>query len=402
MKKRKVVVPFMAFMLMAGLAGCENKPVESVPGSGGGGTPTSSVAPSSQMQKLNVTAAKNTLEIEETTNVTCDVAGVTWHTNDAKVATVSEAGVVTAVGAGTVTITAKKEGYKNGSVSITVTRPAAIATLHMEDALHESADGWWGSSSMGQERGPGATPVYSKAAASDGTCIAYFGQGDKETLTFTSSAVAKVELVLTMGSSSSVEDLSTVMSAKFNDADLSLAGVAYESEGSDYTFQGVSLGYVNLKAGDNVLELSMLGSTPYLDDLVIHSKQTATIAVKAATMGTIALTGIPEDNTITIEAEQTSQLTCPTAGVSYITSNEAVAIVSETGLITGVAKGNCNITVKKSGMYSARVKVVVTERSILVKSRSKPNLVSGKEAPSPPEIRAPAKPSPMLGRSMLS
>ena len=29
MKKRKVVVPFMAFMLMAGLAGCENKPVES-------------------------------------------------------------------------------------------------------------------------------------------------------------------------------------------------------------------------------------------------------------------------------------------------------------------------------------------------------------------------------------
>ena len=363
MKKRKVVVPFMAFMLMAGLAACTSEAQKSVVEGSTPGTSASAPKPSSSaLPKLAVTAAKNSIMVEETTTVSCEVAGVTWTTSDAKIATVNDAGVVTGVAAGTVTITAKKEGYKNGSVSITVTRPAAIATLHMEDALHESADGWWGSSSMGQERGPGATPVYSKTAASDGTCIAYFGQGDKETLTFTSSAAINVELVLTMGSSSSVEDLSTVMSAKFNDADLSLAGVAYESEGSDYTFQGVSLGKVALKAGDNVLELSMLGSTPYLDDLVIHSKQTATITVKAATMGTIALTGIPEDNTITIEAEQTSQLTCPTAGVSYITSNEAVAIVSETGLITGVAKGNCNITVKKSGMYSARVKVVVTEK----------------------------------------
>lgn len=364
MKKRKVVVPVMALMLMASLAACTSEPKQSVEGSQPATSASAPKPSSSALPKLAVTAAKNSIMVEETTTVSCDVTGVTWSTSDAKIATVTDAGVVTGVAAGTVTITAKKDGYKNGSVSITVTRPAAIATLHMEDALHYSADGWWSSSSYGSERGPGATPIYSKSSASDGTCIGYFGNGDKETLTFTSSAAVNVELVLTMGSSSSVEDLGTVMGAKFNDAALSLDGVAYESEGSDYTFQGVSLGNVALKAGDNVLELSMLGSTPYLDDLVIHSKQTATIAVKAATMETIALTGIPEDNTLTVEAEKTVQLNCATAGVTYVTSNDSVATVSDTGLVTGVAKGSANITVKKDGMYSARVKINVTEKVV--------------------------------------
>ena len=141
MKKRKVVVPFMAFMLMAGLAACTSEAQKSVVEGSTPGTSASAPKPSSSaLPKLAVTAAKNSIMVEETTTVSCEVAGVTWTTSDAKIATVNDAGVVTGVAAGTVTITAKKEGYKNGSVSITVTRPAAIATLHMEDALHESAD----------------------------------------------------------------------------------------------------------------------------------------------------------------------------------------------------------------------------------------------------------------------
>ena len=92
---------------------------------------TSSVAPeksSSQAQpKINITAAdgKKTLEIGETVQLSSDVEGVTWSTSNAEVATVSDAGLVTAVAPGSATIKAVKDGYKDGSISITVTKPAA-------------------------------------------------------------------------------------------------------------------------------------------------------------------------------------------------------------------------------------------------------------------------------------
>jgi len=90
---------------------------------------SSSNAPASttsQQQKIKITAADNKKEIEiaGTVNLTADVEGVTWETSDAKIATVNN-GVVTGVAAGSATITAKKEGYKNGTITITVKKPAA-------------------------------------------------------------------------------------------------------------------------------------------------------------------------------------------------------------------------------------------------------------------------------------
>ena len=96
-------------------------------GGGQPSKPTSSAQQStSALPAIKVTAAddKKTLEVDETVQLTSDVEGVTWETSAAAVATVDDKGLVTAVGAGTAKITAKKDGYKEGSISITVNKPA--------------------------------------------------------------------------------------------------------------------------------------------------------------------------------------------------------------------------------------------------------------------------------------
>ena len=96
-------------------------------GGGQPSKPTSSAQQStSALPAIKVTAAddKKTLEVDETVQLTSDVEGVTWETSAAAVATVDDKGLVTAVAAGTAKITAKKDGYKEGSISITVNKPA--------------------------------------------------------------------------------------------------------------------------------------------------------------------------------------------------------------------------------------------------------------------------------------
>ena len=98
-----------------------------------------------QKEKITITATgdKKALALNETVQLTASVDGVTWETSDATVATVAN-GLVTAVGYGEVTITAKKDGYTNGTIGITVPRPAASATFDLTTAAeHYSADGWW-------------------------------------------------------------------------------------------------------------------------------------------------------------------------------------------------------------------------------------------------------------------
>ena len=352
--KKKIFLPMMAATLLfgMGLVAC-NKPAESTKQ-----PTTSSVVPAKP--KINVSAAgdKKTLEIDEEVQLTADQNDVTWKSSDEKVATVDGSGKVKAIASGSVTITASKEGYQNGTISITVNKPAALATLHMEDADHYSADGWWASSSYG----PGATPIYERTSgnASDGKCIAYMDNGDKETLTFTSDKALKAELVVMMASRTAVEDLTAVMDVKLNDAAINPVEKAFEG-GSSSDFAEVSFGQVDIKSGDNVLLFEFKASSPYMDDVMLYSKEKATVAVKAApAKETITITN--ED--LSVEEGKTLQLAGAPAGASYVSSDETKATVDQNGLVTGVAVGSASITVTKAGMYSARVTITVKERVI--------------------------------------
>ena len=312
---------------------------------------------------ITVSAADNktNLLIDETVTLTASEQGVTWSSSDATVASV-EGGVVTAKKLGTAVIKASKDKFNDGSVTINVVRPEPTATLHMEDADHYSADGEWTNSN----RGPGETPIYSKSSASDGTCVGYFGEGDKETLTFTSTAAVKAEITVSMGHNSSYEPLSQIMSAKFNNVDIDLSAVNFisDSDGQgNYSFHEISFGELDLVVGNNVLEISLLGNAPYLDDVKVYAGSAATIAVvPAPEKPAIVITNLESE--LTIEEGATVQLASETTGLSYETSSEAVATVSDTGLVTGVARGSATITIRKDGYKTAKVTITVIEKVV--------------------------------------
>ena len=312
------------------------------------------------LEKITITASANSVEMGQTITLTASEQGVTWSSSDENIATVNN-GVVTGVYVGSATIKAEKEGFNAGTLAITVTRPAATAELHFEQADHYAADGWWGSEEAGY------SPVYERSGgnASDGTCIAHFANGDKETLTFTSSAAVQAELVITMASSSAIDAMNSVMDAKFNNVAIDLTGKSFTG-GSSSTFSEFSLGNLTL-ASNNVLEISFKDASvyPYLDNLNVYAKAATTVAqVNAPEKERI----IPSQTTMIAGIDEQTQivLTTPASldGVSFVSDKEEVATVDEQGKVTGHKLGTANITIKKDGWLSARIEVVADKAAL--------------------------------------
>ena len=112
----------LAVLLALAVTACNNTPKSS---EGSKSQPASSSVPA--QQKITITAAENkkTLIVGETVQLSADVEGVKWESSDAAVATVADNGLVSAVKAGSVTIKATKENYKDGSIALTIQNPPA-------------------------------------------------------------------------------------------------------------------------------------------------------------------------------------------------------------------------------------------------------------------------------------
>ena len=395
MKKTKLFLPVMTvgLLLSMGLTAC-NKPATS-------GNQSAASQQSAQstpkVEKITVTAAgdKKTLALTETVQLTADKEGVTWSSSDNMVATVSETGLVTAVGYGEVTITAKKEGFSNGSIGLTVPRPAASATFDLTTAAeHYSADGWWELPSSGMfamQTVNGWNPI-AKTQDWMGTgedtdeFIGGFGVGDKETVKFTASKAETAELMLNIGNSDAVT-LSEIMKIKLNGKEINLAGKALEEHPGDWgnslEFGDISIGNVDL-AASNTLEFEFLAATNvFLNEVAVYAKEAKVTLTNPAAKEQIQVV----DETLEVIVGQTVSIQVKNnlAGVSYVSVNEATATVNSSGVVTGVAQGITNITVKKEGMYSIRVEITVKPApvagQILVEAEDAVEL-QGEEAPS--------------------
>ena len=400
MKKTKFFFPAIAMglLLSMGLAACNN-PADN---SGKESTPASSQQSTSQKEKIVVSAEgdKKTLALNETVKLSAKVGeaaldGVTWSTSDAAIATVNEQGVVTAVGYGQATITAKKDGYNNGTIAINVPRPAASATFDLTTAAeHYSADGWWelgGGGMFAMQTINGWNPIAQTASwgqqeENPETFIGGFGTGDKETVKFTASKAEKAELMLNIGNSDEAV-LAEIMTIKLNGTAINLAGKTLEAHpgqfGNDLAFDDLSLGNLDL-AASNTLEFEFLKDTNiFLNEVAVYAKEATVALTNPAAKQQIEVV----ENKLEVIVGQTVSIQVKNnlAGVSYASVDAETASVDDKGVVTGVKQGITNITVKKEGMYSVRVEITV-----------KPAPVAGQilvEAELAEELQAEEKPS---------
>ena len=370
MKSKKVFLPLLAVSLLTtlGLSAC---------GASNDNGKSGETGISSEIEEvqIKITAEddKKDLVVGETVQLHADQEGVTWSTRNEDVVSVSETGLVTALAAGSARITAKKDGFANGSITITVQKApekAADYYLGLEQAEHISGnEEGWGAYFYGTwYSGPFDTPVENNnGATADGTSIGNLYTGCKEILTFTSNKAVKVGLGLTMAYHGDVE-LNGNLVVKFNDTALDLTGkVCPGPENGDtnnyYDFHTVMLGDVNLVNGNNVFEVEIVGNTGVnMDNILIYTEEQLELAVVPAT---VLERIVVSPTSVTLEVGGAQQLTTATTGVSYKSSDTSVATVSATGLITGIATGNADITVSKDGMRDAKVSVRVRAAQVV-------------------------------------
>jgi len=359
--KRKVLLPLMALFVAAAfsLGACGNKPAE------GSESKQDDISQTEEVE-IVVTAAdgKVDLIVGETVQLTASVEGVTWKSRAEAVATISETGLVTAVGAGTVRIRAEKDGYATGTIAINVSKAPereAKVTIGLENADHYSPNDFWGMNYNGTVYGPGESPVEDNGGATeDGTSLGWLQTGCKETLTFTCNKAVQVEIGVTMAYNAEM-NLATALAVTFNDQVIDMTGKVCEGpeDGeSYYDFHTVSFGNVSLINGNNVLVIEMIAQGPNMDEFKIFTEEDITVeVVKPVVLERIVV----EPTSVSIEVGGSQQLTTATEGVTYTSADATIATVSATGLVEGVAAGKTEITVSKEGKKPATVAVQVKE-----------------------------------------
>jgi uncharacterized protein YjdB len=290
---------------------------------------------------------------------------VTWATSDATVATVSASGLVTGVAAGSATITATSEG-QSGTSAVTVTNaPVASVTVSPASATvtvgattqltatPKDANGTalsgrvvtWATSNAAVATVSASGLVTGVAVGSATITATSEGQSGTSALTVTNVPVASVTVSpasasVTVGATTQLtatpkDANGTVLSGRVVTWATSNAAVATVSASGLVT--GVAAGSATITAtseGQSGTSAITVTSVPVAS--VTVSPATASITVGATTQ----LTATPKDANGTALSGRV---------VTWATSNAAVATVSASGLVTGVAAGSATITATSEG-----------------------------------------------------
>lgn len=92
------------------------------------------------VRTITLTPSATTLKVGGTVTLNSNVDGVAYSSSNEQIATVSADGVVTGVGAGSVTITAKKDGYTDGTIALTVTSDGGSSGGTTEESFSTNSD----------------------------------------------------------------------------------------------------------------------------------------------------------------------------------------------------------------------------------------------------------------------
>ena len=347
-----------------------------------GKTGTASVTVSNTpVASVTVSPATASLTVGQTAQLTAttkDANGnilsgrpVTWSTSNASVATVSSSGLVTAAGAGSATITAMSEG-KSGTATITVTAPTGVFAIG--DSVQTTSATWVrnisqppadpssgtppsviGTQPAGARGVVDSGPVLNTTAGGDGAIryhilfqAAPSGWVVQDYLAKIVPTVPVASVTVTPATASLTVGQTVQLTATPKDANGNpLTGRAITWQSSDNTIASVnSSGLVTgVGAGGPVTITATSEGQSGTATVNVTLAPVASVSVtpssaNVAITGTVQLTATPKDangNPLTGRA------------ISWSSSDNTIATVSSSGLVTGVAAGTVTITATSEG-----------------------------------------------------
>ena len=307
---------------------------------------------------------------------------VEWSTSNSKIATVDETGKVTAVAAGSVTITATtKDGGKTASCTITVTVPVSGVTLDATTKTVVEGDQFDLVATVAPDNATDKTVTWS----SDNETVAIVnGSG---TVTAKVQGEANITVTTTDGSKTATckvtvekkiilpTTISMAASLGFVDGGdpQTLTATVLPADADDKTIVWSSSDETVATVVDGVVTPQGVGNCVITAKCVANENVTAECAV-TVTASTVAVTGVSLDqSTLEItEGEHASlkaTVTPPDAtNQNLIWSSDAEAIATvENGVVNAVKAGSAVITVKtEDGDFTASCTVTVNAAVIAV------------------------------------
>ncbi len=288
-----------------------------------------------------------------------------WASLDESVATVSESGLVTAVAVGGTTITATAQDGSGVYGSCTITVSAAPVVTKKTDTLTRATTGVSSGSTTysdwsGKNGESGA--VYAGQSAGDNNSIQLRSKNSNSGIITTASGGTITKVIVDWNNNTTSGRTLNVYaktSAYSSPSDLygassgTSVGTIVSGSSTELTISG-DYTYVGVRSADGALYLNSItfewngsGSTPAAPTYptsISLSAESSSISIGATTQLTVGYT--PSDTNV--------------KNVTYTSSNESVATVSNTGLVTGIAQGSATITAKAEAANSTTVQATTT------------------------------------------
>ena len=358
---------------------------------------------------MSVTLSNTSLNLTEgeTATLTATIApenatdkSVTWTSSDASIASVSAEGVVTAIKAGTATITATSANIKTATCTVTVAAniisvesieisktelsltegdtATLTATIAPENATDKTVT--WTSSDEAVAT-VSADGVVTAVKAGTATITAASSNGKTASCVVTVAAkiyevtgitLSITELSMTEGDTTTL----TATIAPENATDKSVTWTSSDEAVATVSADGV---VTAVKAGTATITVASSNGKTATCKVTVAAK---IIEVTGITLSKTELSmteGDTESLTATIAPENATD-----KSVTWTSSDEAVATVSADGVVTAVKAGTATITVASSNGKTATCKVTVAAKIIEVTgitlSNTNINLTEGETA----------------------
>lgn len=313
-------------------------------------------------------------EVRDRSGAVMTGASVSWASSNTTVAAVDASGVVTAVGNGTVTITATA-GAAQGNANVTVAQAAsavtvspAADTLAAGDTLSLAAEAFdanghrvedaafsWSSSdeSVATVDDSGLVTAVGAGTAVIGAA-SVGGASGRARLTVEAGVPSAVAVTPGTVSLAAVGDTVRLAAEVRDGAGRPLPGVAVSWTSSDPSVATVSGSGLVTAVGDGTASVTATSGSASGIAIVTVAQRVASVTVVSAADTLLA------GDTLRLEAEalDANGHAVPGAAFSWSSSNESVATVDDSGLVTAVGDGTASVTAT-SGSASGSATVTV-------------------------------------------